>query len=90
MNIALAHIGVSCTQVFFSVLIGLLPWNFITVRAGLTLKHMKSLEDVNNNETRLTLLALALIMLLPPIGKYIFERFFKSQRRLSPRVRKSP
>lgn len=46
LNIALPFLGVNIPTFFFTSLIGLLPMNWVTVKAGLALSELNSLSDV--------------------------------------------
>ncbi|KAG9340837.1 hypothetical protein JZ751_020029 [Albula glossodonta] len=50
---------------FFSVFIGLIPYNFICVRTGAILSEISSLDDIFSWGTLLQLLAIACVALVP-------------------------
>lgn len=50
---------------FLSVLVGLLPYNFICVQTGVMLSEVSSLDDLFSWERLLQLLAIACMALLP-------------------------
>lgn len=54
---------------FFSIFIGLMPWNFFTCEGGEILSQIKSKEDVIKPETYMRLAIIAVACLIPPIVK---------------------
>lgn len=52
---------------FFSVFIGLMPYNFICVQTGSMLSQISSMEDVFTSGTLLKLAAIALVALVPSL-----------------------
>lgn len=75
MNLSFAHISIiKPHQVFFSIFIGLMPWNFFTCEGGEILSHIKSKEDVIKPETYLRLAMIAVACLIPPIAKKIMGK----------------
>uniref|UniRef100_A0A3B4AD49 VTT domain-containing protein n=1 Tax=Periophthalmus magnuspinnatus TaxID=409849 RepID=A0A3B4AD49_9GOBI len=77
LNMAAPIVNIPITFFFGSVLIGLLPYNFICVQTGVMLSELTSLDDLFSWECLLQLLVIACVALLP--GALI--RHF-SQRRL--------
>ena len=69
MNITFPHIGISAKQVYFSVLLGLMPWNLLTVEAGEVLSTITSKSDILTTEVYIKLIGMAFLFLLPPILK---------------------
>ena len=70
MNLSFAHISmIKPYQVFFSIFIGLMPWNFFTVEGGEILSTITSKEDVIKPETYMRLALIAVACLIPPIAK---------------------
>ncbi|KAG8558984.1 hypothetical protein GDO81_017208 [Engystomops pustulosus] len=65
LNLSSPILNVPVGQFFFSVLIGLLPYNFICVQTGSILSQIKSLDDMFSWGTLLKLLAIALVALIP-------------------------
>nr|XP_023670537.1 transmembrane protein 41A-B-like [Paramormyrops kingsleyae] len=65
LNVTSPILSVPVPLFFFSVLIGLIPYNFICVRTGAMLSEISSLNDIFSWETLLQLLAIACAALLP-------------------------
>ncbi|XP_056390887.1 transmembrane protein 41A isoform X2 [Hyla sarda] len=65
LNLSSPILNIPVGQFFFSVLIGLLPYNFICVQTGSILSKIKSLDDMFSWGTLLKLLAIALVALIP-------------------------
>ncbi|XP_043992660.1 transmembrane protein 41A-B-like [Gambusia affinis] len=65
LNITCPVLNIPLSIFFFSVLIGLIPYNFICVRTGSVLSQMSSLDDIFSWGTLTQLLAIALMALLP-------------------------
>ncbi|XP_053327735.1 transmembrane protein 41A [Spea bombifrons] len=65
LNLTSPILNIPVGQFFFSVLIGLLPYNFICVQTGSILSKIKSLDDMFSWGTLLKLLAIALVALIP-------------------------
>ena len=72
MNITFANIGVKPAHLFFSVLLGLMPWNLLTVEAGDVISTITSKNDILTNEAYLKLIGIAGLFLLPPLIKKCF------------------
>ncbi|KAE8580376.1 hypothetical protein XENTR_v10024405 [Xenopus tropicalis] len=65
LNLTSPILNIPVEQFFFSVLIGLLPYNFICVQTGSILSQVKSLDDMFSSGTIFKLLAIALTALVP-------------------------
>ncbi|KAK5615676.1 Transmembrane protein 41A-B [Crenichthys baileyi] len=65
LNITCPVLNIPISIFFFSVLIGLIPYNFICVRTGSILSQISSLDDIFSWGTLAQLLAIALMALLP-------------------------
>ncbi|OCT61307.1 transmembrane protein 41A [Xenopus laevis] len=65
LNLTSPILNIPIGQFFCSVLIGLLPYNFICVQTGSILSQVKSLDDMFSSVTILKLLAIALTALVP-------------------------
>lgn len=65
LNITCPVLHVPMPIFFFSVFIGLIPYNFICVRTGSILSEISSLDDIFSWGTLAQLLAIALVALLP-------------------------
>ncbi|KAM9305624.1 transmembrane protein 41A [Gastrophryne carolinensis] len=65
LNLSSPILNIPVGQFFFSVLIGLLPYNFICVQTGSMLAKIKSLDDMFSWSTLLKLLAIAVAALIP-------------------------
>ncbi|CAN9497832.1 unnamed protein product [Ophioblennius macclurei] len=77
LNMSAPIVNIPITFFFCSVLIGLLPYNFICVQTGVMLSEVSSLDDLFSWERLLQLLAIACVALLPGT---LIRRF--SQKRL--------
>ncbi|XP_028926716.1 transmembrane protein 41A [Ornithorhynchus anatinus] len=78
LNFASPIVNVPVVQFFFSVLIGLIPYNFICVQTGSILSTITSLDDIFSWGTVLKLLAIAVAALIPGT---VIKKF--SQKRLN-------
>uniref|UniRef100_H2Z2V4 VTT domain-containing protein n=1 Tax=Ciona savignyi TaxID=51511 RepID=H2Z2V4_CIOSA len=67
LNITSPIIGVPIHLFFFSVAVGLMPYNFICVQTGSILASVKSLDDVFSLSTFMGMLLVAMVALLPGI-----------------------
>ncbi|MEE6491092.1 hypothetical protein FKM82_016098 [Ascaphus truei] len=65
LNLTSPILNIPLGRFFFSVLLGLLPYNFICVQTGSILSKVKSLDDMFSWWTLLKLLAIALVALIP-------------------------
>ncbi|XP_016055624.1 PREDICTED: transmembrane protein 41A [Miniopterus natalensis] len=65
LNLSAPILNIPLGQFFFSVLIGLIPYNFICVQTGSILSTLTSLDALFSWETVLKLLAIALVALVP-------------------------
>ncbi|XP_071386865.1 transmembrane protein 41A-B-like [Centroberyx affinis] len=65
LNITCPILNIPMPIFFFSVLIGLIPYNFICVRTGSILSEISSLDDIFSWGTLAQLLAIACMALLP-------------------------
>ncbi|XP_072513792.1 transmembrane protein 41A-B [Salminus brasiliensis] len=65
LNITSPILNIPIPIFFFSVLIGLIPYNFICVRTGAILSEITSLDDIFSCRTLLQLLLIACMALLP-------------------------
>lgn len=65
LNITCPVLNIPMPIFFFSVFIGLIPYNFICVRTGSILSQISSLDDIFSWGTLAQLLAIALMALLP-------------------------
>ncbi|XP_066517675.1 transmembrane protein 41A-B [Hoplias malabaricus] len=65
LNITSPILNIPIPIFFFSVLIGLIPYNFICVRTGAILSEITSLDDIFSWRTLLQLLLIACVALLP-------------------------
>ncbi|XP_042370477.1 transmembrane protein 41A-B-like [Plectropomus leopardus] len=65
LNITCPVLNIPMPIFFFSVFIGLIPYNFICVRTGSILSEISSLDDIFSWGTLAQLLAIALMALLP-------------------------
>lgn len=67
MNLAAPIIGVPIVPFYFSVLFGLIPYNFICVHTGSILSTLNSLNDIFTYSTLFSMLFIALVAALPGI-----------------------
>ncbi|KAG7233434.1 hypothetical protein INR49_007027 [Caranx melampygus] len=65
LNITCPVLNIPLPIFFFSVFIGLIPYNFICVRTGSILSEISSLDDIFSWSTLAQLLAIALVALVP-------------------------
>ncbi|XP_053513842.1 transmembrane protein 41A isoform X1 [Artibeus jamaicensis] len=65
LNLSAPILNIPIAQFFFSVLIGLIPYNFICVQTGSILSTLSSLDALFSWETVFKLLAIALVALVP-------------------------
>ncbi|NXA41348.1 TM41A protein, partial [Eudromia elegans] len=65
LNLSAPIVNIPVVQFFFSVLIGLTPYNFICVQTGAVLSQISSLDAIFSWDTLLKLLAMALVALVP-------------------------
>ncbi|XP_039612278.1 transmembrane protein 41A-B-like [Polypterus senegalus] len=65
LNVTSPILNIPISVFFFSVLIGLIPYNFICVRTGSILSEISSLDDIFSWSTLLQLLAIAFMALIP-------------------------
>ncbi|XP_008572139.1 PREDICTED: transmembrane protein 41A [Galeopterus variegatus] len=74
LNLSAPILNIPIVQFFFSVLIGLIPYNFICVQTGSILSTLTSLDALFSWETVLKLLAIALVALVPGTLIKIFSQ----------------
>jgi len=80
MNLTFAHIeAIKPYQVYFSIFIGLMPWNFVTCEGGQILSTIKSKSDVIKPETYVRLAIIAGACLLPPLIKKYMTKAVDSE-----------
>ncbi|XP_008320696.1 transmembrane protein 41A-B [Cynoglossus semilaevis] len=65
LNISCPVLNIPMPIFFFSVFIGLIPYNFICVRTGAILSEITSLDDIFSWRTLAQLLAIALMAFIP-------------------------
>ncbi|KAM6258112.1 transmembrane protein 41A isoform 1-T1 [Porphyrio hochstetteri] len=65
LNLSAPILNIPVSQFFFSVLIGLTPYNFICVQTGAILSQITSLDAIFSWDTLLKLLAMAVAALIP-------------------------
>ncbi|EHB12522.1 Transmembrane protein 41A [Heterocephalus glaber] len=80
LNLSAPILNIPIVQFFFSVLIGLIPYNFICVQTGSILSTLSSLDALFSWETVLKLLAMALVALVPGT---LIKRFSQQHLRLN-------
>lgn len=67
LNMASPVLGVPIVQFFFSVLIGLMPYNFICCQTGCILSQLNSLDDLFTLNFLFKLAGIAVVVLLPSL-----------------------
>ncbi|PSN35251.1 Transmembrane protein 41A [Blattella germanica] len=67
INLTCPILGVPLRTFFFSIFIGLMPYNFMTVQAGEILGSLTSLDEFVKVKTLLKLGAMAFSALIPPL-----------------------
>lgn len=65
LNLASPILNIPVYMFFFSVFIGLMPYNFICVQTGSMLSQITSMEDVFTTATFIKLAGIALVALVP-------------------------
>ena len=78
VNIASPILGIPAGKFFMSVLLGLMPYNFICCQAGEILSQLHSTGDIIDKWTILKLLGIAFLYIIP---KWAHSRWAKSKRR---------
>jgi len=63
------HVGVPLPYFFFSVLVGLSPFNFLSTQAGEMLKEIDSVDDIISVKVGVGMSLLALAVLGPTLIK---------------------
>ncbi|NWU97393.1 TM41A protein, partial [Upupa epops] len=86
LNLSAPILNIPMSQFFFSVLIGLTPYNFICVQTGAILSQITSLDAIFSWDTLLKLLAMALVALIPGtvIKKYSQEHLKLDEHNSAP------
>ncbi|XP_076822662.1 transmembrane protein 41A-like [Clavelina lepadiformis] len=67
LNMASPIIGVPIRSFFLSVLVGLMPYNFICVKTGCILSSVSSMNDMFSFSTFLSMLLVAIVAVLPGV-----------------------
>nr|XP_056705502.1 transmembrane protein 41A [Euleptes europaea] len=65
LNLTSPILNIPVTQFFFSVFLGLMPYNFICVQTGSILSQINSLDAIFSWSTLLKMLAIAMMALIP-------------------------
>ncbi|CAI5775364.1 Uncharacterized protein PODLI_1B014895 [Podarcis lilfordi] len=65
LNLTSPILNIPVTQFFFSVFIGLIPYNFICVQTGSILSQITSLDAIFSWSTLFRMLAIAMVALIP-------------------------
>ncbi|NXY52108.1 TM41A protein, partial [Ceuthmochares aereus] len=79
LNISAPILNIPLSQFFFSVLIGLTPYNFICVQTGAILSELTSLDAIFSRDTVLKLLAMAVAALIPGV---LIKKYSKKHLKL--------
>jgi len=69
VNMASPHVNIPLRSFFFSVLVGLMPYNFLTVQAGSMLSQVESLDKIISLQTGIGMVLLAGAVLGPALLK---------------------
>jgi uncharacterized membrane protein YdjX (TVP38/TMEM64 family) len=69
VNMASPHVNIPLRPFFLSVLVGLMPYNFLTVQAGSMLSKVESMDQVISLQTGLGLAVLAIAVMGPALLK---------------------
>ncbi|XP_013916390.1 PREDICTED: transmembrane protein 41A [Thamnophis sirtalis] len=78
LNLASPVLNINVTQFFFSVLIGLTPYNFICVQTGSVLSQISSLDNILSWSNLFKMLAIAMMALIPgTLIKKFSQKHFK-------------
>jgi len=75
MNLSFPHFNIPLHTFAASIAIGLAPWNYLTCKAGQVISQFSSKDEIMNTSTYFMLMGLALVFLLPPIGRKIYSKF---------------
>lgn len=67
LNMTAPIVGIPLPLFFITVLIGLMPYNFITVQTGVIMSEIKSVDDIFTLGTFAKLALIAALALLPGI-----------------------
>ncbi|XP_022103277.1 transmembrane protein 41A-A-like [Acanthaster planci] len=78
LNISSPIIGIPPLQFFLSVLIGLMPYNFICIQTGSILSSVTSLNEIVTTGVMLRLAGMALVALLPGL---VFRKYKRRMKR---------
>ncbi|XP_053930053.1 transmembrane protein 41A isoform X1 [Cuculus canorus] len=79
LNISAPILNIPLSQFFFSVLIGLTPYNFICVQTGAILSELTSLDAIFSWDTVLKLFAMAVAALIPGV---LIKKYSKKHLKL--------
>nr|XP_045583094.1 transmembrane protein 41A-like isoform X1 [Procambarus clarkii] len=63
LNVTAPYINIPLPMFFLSVLIGLLPYNFLCIQAGEMLSDIRSMDDILTHKQILALITLTLVMI---------------------------
>ncbi|OQR99219.1 SNARE associated Golgi protein [Achlya hypogyna] len=71
INMSSPHLSIPLRQFAPSVFVGLIPYNFLSCKAGLILSHLQSKSDIIDTETTIQLIVVAIagFVLLPKLKK---------------------
>ncbi|OQR84655.1 SNARE associated Golgi protein [Thraustotheca clavata] len=72
INMSSPHLSIPLRQFAPSVCIGLIPYNFLSCKAGLILSHLQSKSDIIDTETTIQLIVVAVagFIILPRLKKH--------------------
>lgn len=79
LNMASPILNIPISQFFLSVLIGLMPYNFICVQTGCLLSELNSMEDIFTVWTVLKLAAVATVALVPGLLLRKYKHRYKEE-----------
>eukprot|EP00474_Spongospora_subterranea_P000851 CRZ01309.1 hypothetical protein [Spongospora subterranea] len=75
LNLVSPHIGIPFRYFFMSVLVGLLPYNLITTKAGNLLGSLTNMADALDMSNLVQLIVLALVALIPTVFRKRFQAY---------------
>jgi len=82
MNLSFPHLNIPIHYFTGSIAIGLIPWNFLTCKAGLVISTFKSKGDIFDTTTYVMLAGLAIVFLIPPIVRRLANRRHQEAKKI--------
>jgi uncharacterized membrane protein YdjX (TVP38/TMEM64 family) len=77
INYASSVVGVPIYIFFPSVVLGLLPFHYVTVNSGTILSEIKSTSDIYDPKVVILLIILSLFFIIPILFKKKLQKYFK-------------